>query len=114
MPVTETTESQKETKEKLKKLRRETSVSLDEVENLMKHTYYSQGKDINKGEKLQSLLEEWPFLFQEVRMAAHFHELTVVSLKETFLNSSEDVKDLLLSYFDEKEENLFHYVEETC
>lgn len=30
---------------------------------------------------------------------------------------SEDVKDmvfLLLSYFDEKEENLFHYVEQTC
>ncbi|KAF7649572.1 hypothetical protein LDENG_00139390, partial [Lucifuga dentata] len=30
---------------------------------------------------------------------------------------SEDVKDmvlLLLCYFDEKEENLFHYVEETC
>lgn len=30
---------------------------------------------------------------------------------------SEDVKDmvhLLLSYFDEKEENLFHYVEESC
>ena len=30
---------------------------------------------------------------------------------------SEDLKDmllLLLSYFDEKEENLFHYVEETC
>ena len=30
---------------------------------------------------------------------------------------SEDVKDmvlLLLSYFNEKEENLFHYVEQTC
>lgn len=30
---------------------------------------------------------------------------------------SEDLKDmvlLLLTYFDEKEENLFHYVEETC
>ncbi|XP_072565115.1 uncharacterized protein [Paramormyrops kingsleyae] len=156
MPVTETAESQKVKKEKLKKLQ-ETNVSLDEVENLMKQTYYSQRKDINKGEDMQFLLEEWPFLFQEVGMAVHFHELTGVSLKETFLNSlekkgkrlldfmrntcadkskrvlqavtklkilrgqlegcSEDMKDmvlLLLSYFDEKEENLFHHVEETC
>ncbi|XP_039477037.1 uncharacterized protein LOC120443128 [Oreochromis aureus] len=157
MPVTETTESQKEKKEKMKRLHRETNVSLDEVENLMKCTYYSQRKDINNGEELQTLLEEWPFLFQEVGMAVHFYELTGVSLKETFLNSlekkgkrlldfmrntcadkskrvlqavtklqilrgqlqgcSEDVKDmvlLLLSYFDEREENLFRHVEQTC
>lgn len=90
-------------------------------------------------------------------MIVHFHDLTGVSLKETFLSNvekkgklvldfmrgvsadknklvlqavtklkilrgqlegcSEDVKDLvllILSYFNEKEENLFCYVEETC
>ncbi|KAK0140165.1 hypothetical protein N1851_022919 [Merluccius polli] len=133
------------------------SFSPDEVKTLMKSTYYSQRKETNQGTDLQILMEEWPFLFQEIGMAIHFQELTGVALKETFLASvekkgkrlldfmqticadkskqvlqavkklkilrgqlegcSEDVKDmvlLLLSYFNEKEENLFHYVEDTC
>ncbi|KAI1892149.1 hypothetical protein AGOR_G00151010 [Albula goreensis] len=157
MPVSETPESQQEKKDKMKALSEQTAFSPDEVKTLMKCTYYSQRKDINKGTELQSLLEEWPFLFQEIGMTVHFQELTGVSLKETFLTiiekkgkrlldfmrticaekskrilqavtkldilrgqlegCSENVKDmvlLLLSYFDDKEENLFHYVDQTC
>ncbi|XP_071330210.1 uncharacterized protein [Trachinotus anak] len=157
MPVSERPESQQEKKDKMKVLSEQTDFSPDEVKTLMKCTYYSQRRDINKGTELQSLLEEWPFLFQEIGMTVHFQELTGVSLKETFLTSiekkgkrlldfmrtvcaekskrilqavtkldilrgqlegcSEDVKDmvlLLLPYFDDKEENLFHYVDQTC
>ncbi|KAK2885101.1 hypothetical protein Q8A73_021575 [Channa argus] len=157
MPVSETPESQQEKKENMKVLSEQNNFSPDEVRALMKCTYYSQRKDIIKGTALQSLMEEWPFLFHEIGMTVHFQELTGVSLKETFLTSvekkgkhlldfmrttcaekskrilqlvtklkilrgqlegcSEDIKDmvlLLLCYFDEKEETLFHYAEETC
>ncbi|KAM8729082.1 uncharacterized protein AB9X84_026423 [Acanthopagrus schlegelii] len=157
MPLSETPESQQQKKDKMKALSEQTNFSPGEVETLMKCTYYSQRKEINQGTDLQSLMEEWPFLFQEIGMTVHFQELTGISLKETFLTNvekkgkrlldlmrtmcankskrilqavtkleilrgqlegcSEDVKDmvlLLLSYFDEKEENLFHYVEQTC
>lgn len=157
MPVSETPESQQEKKDRMKALSEQTNFSPGEVDTLMKCTYYSQRKEINKGTDLQSLMEEWPFLFQEIGMTVYFQELTGILLKETFLTNvekkgkrlldfmrticadkskrvlqavtkleilrgqldgcSEDVKDmvlLLLSYFDEKEENLFHYVEQTC
>ncbi|XP_050923679.1 uncharacterized protein LOC108891394 [Lates calcarifer] len=157
MPVSETPESQQEKKDKMKALSEQTNFSPGEIETLMKCTYYSQRKDINKGTDLQSLMEGWPFLFKEIGMTVHFQELTGILLKETFLTNvekkgkrlldfmrnscadksrrvlqaatkleilrgqlegcSEDVKDmvlLLLSYFDEKEENLFHYVDQTC
>lgn len=157
LPVTETTETQQKKKDEMKMLSEQLNPSPDEVRSLMKSTYYSQRKEINKGTDLQTLLEEWPFLFQEIGMGVHFEELTGVPLKETFLSNvekkgdrllnfmrtvcadkskkflqlvtnlqvlrgrkegcSEDLKDmllLLLCYFDEKEQNLFHYVEETC
>ncbi|XP_022077878.1 uncharacterized protein LOC110971785 [Acanthochromis polyacanthus] len=157
MPLDETLETLQEKKDKMKVLNEQTNFSPDDVKVLMKCTYYTQRKEINKGTDLQSLVEDWPFLFQEIGMTVHFQELTGVSLKETFLNSiekkgkrlldfiknicaakskrvlqvvtrlevlrgqlegcSEDVKDmvlLLLSYFDEKEQSLFHYVEATC
>ncbi|XP_035999502.1 uncharacterized protein LOC118564740 isoform X2 [Fundulus heteroclitus] len=157
LPVSETSESQQEKKEKMKILNEQTSFRPEEVKTLMKSTYYSQRKAINEGADLQILMEEWPLLFQEIGMGIHFEELTGVSLKQTFLTSlekkgkrlldflkttcadkskrvletviklqiqrgqqkgcAEDVMDmilLLLSYFDEKEEILFHYIEETC
>ena len=157
LPVSETAETQQKKKDEMKMLSEQLNPSPDEVRSLMKSTYYSQRKEINKGTDLQTLLEEWPFLFQEIGMGVHFEELTGVPLKETFLSNvekkgdrllnfmrtvcadkskkflqlvtnlqvlrgrkegcSEDLKDmllLLLCYFDEKEENLFHYVEETC
>ncbi|XP_019110214.2 uncharacterized protein LOC109137138 [Larimichthys crocea] len=156
MPVTETLETQQEKKEKMKMLYEQGTFSPDEVKTLMECTYYSQRKAINKGTALQILREEWPFLFYEIGMCAHYQELTGLPLKETFLKSiekkgkrllnfmatvcanttkrifetvtklkfqrgqlegcSDDIKDmvlLLLSYFNEKEESLFHYVEET-
>ena len=157
MPVSETPKSPQEKRDKMKVLSEQTNVSPEEVETLMKCTYYSQRKDVNDGKDLHSLLEEWPFLFHDIGMTVHFKELTGVSLTEIFISSvekkgkrlldfmrticagkckrvlvavtkleilrgqlkgcSEDVKDmvlLLLAYFDEKEENLFHYIDETC
>ena len=157
MPVSETPKSLQEKRDKIKVLSEQTNVSPEEVETLMKCTYYSQRKDVNNGKDLHSLLEEWPFLFHDIGMTVHFKELTGVSLTEIFISSvekkgkrlldfmrticagkakrvlvavtkleilrgqlkgcSEDVKDmvlLLLAYFDEKEENLFHYIDETC
>ncbi|KAF6724416.1 hypothetical protein FQA47_014488 [Oryzias melastigma] len=58
---------------------------IDLVKELVKCTYYTQRKDINKGASIQKLCEEWPFLFNEVGMAEHFQELTGVNLIETFL-----------------------------
>ncbi|MEQ2195926.1 hypothetical protein XENOCAPTIV_020530, partial [Xenoophorus captivus] len=156
LAVSETSESQQEKQKQMKVLSEQTSFSPEEVKTLMKCTYYSQRKAINKGADLQILIEEWPFLFLEIGMSVQFEELTGVPLKQTFLTSlekkakrllhflettcadkskrvleavvklrmqrgllkgsSEDVKGmmLLLSYFDEKEETFFHYVEETC
>lgn len=157
MPASETTVSLQEKKLKMKVLSEQANFNPDEVKTLMKTTYYSQRKAINKGTNLSVLMEEWPFLFQEVGMTVHFQELSGVSLKETFVTCvekkgkrlldfmrticaekskqvlqvvtklkilrgqlegcSEDIIDMVLllpSFFNEKEENLFHYVEDTC
>lgn len=49
MPVSETMESQQEKKEKMKVLSEHTAFTTDEVETLMKCTYYSQQNDMDKG-----------------------------------------------------------------
>ncbi|KAK1903813.1 putative 4-diphosphocytidyl-2-C-methyl-D-erythritol kinase [Dissostichus eleginoides] len=133
LPLGETEESQQEKKEKLRR------------------------KQVNQGTNIKSLLQEWPFWFDDLGMAVHFKELTGSELQETFTRNldlkgkrllnymntvavykskrllqaltkfkvmrgelsgcSEDVKDmvlLLLSYFDEKEDTMFCYVEDTC
>ncbi|KAG7455529.1 hypothetical protein MATL_G00257680 [Megalops atlanticus] len=87
MPVSETPESQQEKKVCSLSTFILSNFSPAEVKTLMKCTYYSQHKEINKGTDLQSLMEEWPFLFQEIGMTVQ--ELTGVSLKETFLTSVE-------------------------
>lgn len=123
----------------------------------MKSTFYTQRQQVNQGKHIKSLLQEWPFWFDDLGIAVHFKELTGSGLQETFprnldlkgkrllnyMNTvavykskrllqavpkfkvmrgelsgcSEDVKDmvlLLLSYFDEKEDTMFCYVEDTC
>lgn len=89
MPISETLESQQEKKDKLKILSEQATFCPEEVKTLMKDTYFSQRKAINSGTDLQSLMEEWPFLFKEIGMIVHFHDLTGVSLKETFLSNVE-------------------------
>lgn len=69
----------------MKALSEQTNFSPGEVETLMKCNYYFQRKEINKGIDLQSIVEEWPFLFQEIGMTVQ--ELTGVSLKESFLTN---------------------------
>ncbi|XP_057183314.1 uncharacterized protein LOC130549994 [Triplophysa rosa] len=157
LPLNETEESQLDKRQQMKMISKTSTVDPEVVGTLLKATYYTQRQDINKGTSMQQLCENWPFLFQEFGMCAHFKQLTGIDLKEMFLNSldkkgqrllnflktvggdrkkqvlqaaaklevmrgqiegcSEDFKDmvlLLLAYFDDKEEMMFHYVEECC
>nr|XP_057907854.1 uncharacterized protein LOC131104559 [Doryrhamphus excisus] len=156
LPLGETLETLQQKKEQLKKMSQQCDVNPQEVKRLMKLTFYMQRKQVNQGESLKCLLEEWPFWFREVGMEAHFKALTGISLKETFtqnvdlkgkrllnylntvcsnksktflqslmklktargelIGCSEDLKEmvlLLLSWFNEKEEAMFCYVEDT-
>ncbi|XP_047658933.1 uncharacterized protein LOC125139371 isoform X2 [Tachysurus fulvidraco] len=83
LPLSETVDSQLEKNEEMKMFKK--NYSTDVVKELVKCTYYTQRKDINKGASIQKLCQERPFLFNEVGMPAHFQELTGVNLMETFL-----------------------------
>ncbi|KAL1246706.1 hypothetical protein QQF64_034363, partial [Cirrhinus molitorella] len=157
MPLGETAESQQQSRDKLKSLSKQNAPNQDVVKQLTRSTFYIQRKEVNNGKEIKYLLEDWPFLFDEIGMAVHFEELTGVSLKETFVRNldlkgerllnylktvavnkskrlvqsftniqlmrrehtgpSGDLLEmvlLLLSYFDEKEDVMFTYVEDTC
>ncbi|RXN24333.1 hypothetical protein ROHU_022255 [Labeo rohita] len=157
MHLGETTESQQQSRDELKSLSKQNAPNQDVVKQLTRSTFYTQRKEVNNGKEIKYLLEDWPFLFDEIGMAVHFEELTGVSLKETFVRNldlkgerllnylktvavnkskrlvqsftniqlmrrehtgpSGDVLEmvlLLLSYFDEKEDVMFTYVEDTC
>lgn len=157
MPLGETAESQQQSRDELKSLSKQNAPNQDVVKQLTRSTFYTQRKEVNNGKEIKYLLEDWPFLFDEIGMAVHFEELTGVSLKETFVRNL-DLKGerllnylktvavnkskrlvqsftniqlmrrehtgpsgnvlemvlLLLSYFDEKEDVMFTYVEDTC
>lgn len=87
MPITETQESQNEKREKMRNLWEQGTFNPDEVKELVESTYYSQRKAINGGTALQTLREEWPFLFHEIGISSHYRELTGQPLTETFLRS---------------------------
>lgn len=156
LPLGETAESQQQKKDELKHLFLQNEQSPEPLKRLMKTTFYSQRQEVNQGNDIKSLLESWPYWFCEVGMTVHFHELTGVDLKETFLKNVEQKGErllnflktvgfnkskrfyqaatklpmmtgehsgcthvtemvlLLLAYFDEKEDVMFHYVEDTC
>ncbi|XP_063054121.1 uncharacterized protein LOC134468409 isoform X2 [Engraulis encrasicolus] len=157
LPLGETTESQQQSQEELKRLSKENAPNQDVVKKLTRSTFYTQRKEVNNGKEIKHFLADWPFLFDDVGMAVHFEELTGVSPKETFLRNldlkgerllhylktvavnkskallqaftkiqlmvrehtgpSDKVLEmvlLLLSYFNEKEESMFTYVEDTC
>ncbi|CAL8351185.1 unnamed protein product [Merluccius merluccius] len=157
IPLGETAESQQQSREELQSLSKQNAPNQDVVKQLTRSTFYTQRKEVNSGKEIKYLLEDWPFLFDEIGMAVHFEELTGVSLKETFIRnldlkgerllnylktvavnkskrffqaaakiqmmrgehtgSSDDVLQvvlLLLCYFDEKEDVMFSYVEDTC
>ncbi|KAG9269206.1 hypothetical protein AMEX_G16209 [Astyanax mexicanus] len=98
MPVTETLESQNEKKGKMRCLWEQATFNPDEVKELMESTYYSQSKEINSGTALQTLREEWPFLFHEIGISAHYQELTGLPLTQTFLKSVEKKGKQLLNF----------------
>ncbi|PWA17130.1 hypothetical protein CCH79_00020894, partial [Gambusia affinis] len=101
----------------------------EDVKELIKSTYYTQRKDINKGTSILKLCQEWPFLFHETGMAEHFQQLTGISLMETFFTNldkkgerivnflktvfAQKEKQVLESILNEKEEHMFHYAEKT-
>ncbi|KAK1896096.1 30S ribosomal protein S5 [Dissostichus eleginoides] len=84
LPLGETEESQQEKKEKLRVMSKQTDVNPEEVKLLMKSTFYTQRKQVNQGTNIKSLLQEWPFWFDDLGMAVHFKELTGSELQETF------------------------------
>ncbi|KAL2097021.1 hypothetical protein ACEWY4_006228 [Coilia grayii] len=157
LPLEETSETQQEKKEKLKVMAHKPDANPQEVKDLMKATYYTQRKQVNLGEHVKQLFDEWPFWFEELGMAVHFKQLTGIDLIDTFsrnvdlkgkrllnylntvcptkskrflqaltklkmvrgeaIGCSEDLKEmilLLLCYFDDQENAMFCYVEETC
>ncbi|KAK7889406.1 hypothetical protein WMY93_024966 [Mugilogobius chulae] len=100
-------------------------------------------QDINKGMSIHELKEQWPLLFNDAGMAAHYKELVGKNLFQTFFDNvdapkckpvlnrlirfqSEKSNDegcseeiiqmvlLLMAHFQEEEELLFHFVEDTC
>ncbi|KAK7891648.1 hypothetical protein WMY93_023611 [Mugilogobius chulae] len=76
-------------------------------------------QDINKGMSIHELKEQWPLLFNDAGMAAHYKELVGKNLFQTFFDNV-DKKEiiqmvlLLMAHFQEEEELLFHFVEDTC
>ncbi|KAF6736296.1 hypothetical protein FQA47_017270 [Oryzias melastigma] len=99
LPLGETTESQLAKKEKLKKLLHECGANPDEMKHLMEMTFYTQRKEVNHDKAIKSLLDEWPFWFEEQGMAVHFKELTGLDLKQTFLRNLDLKGKRLLIYF---------------
>lgn len=70
------------------------------VKELINSTYFTQCKEINSDATIKNLSQEWLFLFREDGMAAHFQELTGVSLIEFFL-----------AHVDKKEARLLNFLE---
>ncbi|XP_040894564.1 uncharacterized protein LOC121182230 [Toxotes jaculatrix] len=98
LSLPETEESQLEKKEKMKMFEQMNYTS-DAVKELIKSTYFMQRRDINNGTSIQKLSQQWPFLFEEVGMAAHFQELTGESLIESFLANVDKKGARLLNFF---------------
>lgn len=71
----------------------------DDVKELMKSTYFTQCKEINHVVSIKKLSQDWPFLFKEVGMAAHFQDLTGVTLIDSFLANVGKKGPRLLNFF---------------
>ncbi|XP_054915752.1 uncharacterized protein LOC129379148 isoform X1 [Poeciliopsis prolifica] len=121
----------------MKKMFKDKKYAAEDVKELIKSTYYTQRKDINKGTSILTLCQERPFLFHETGMEEHFQQLTGISLTEAFFTNLDKKAErilnslfklasekgqssgctemilLLLAFFGEKEEQMFHYVEKT-
>lgn len=98
MPLGETTESQQQSRDELKSLSKQSAPNQDVVKQLTRSTFYTQRKEVNNGKEIKYLLEDWPFLFDEIGMAVHFEELSGVSLKETFVKNLDLKGERLLNY----------------
>ena len=98
LPRGETHESQQEKKEKMKIMSQRNDGTQEEIKLLMKLTFYTQREQVNQGENIQFLLEEWLFLFSPLGMKVHFMELTGIELKETFARNLDLKGERLLNY----------------
>ncbi|KAK7891647.1 hypothetical protein WMY93_023610 [Mugilogobius chulae] len=141
----------------MKNMFKERSDSTENVKRLVQSTFVTQRQDINKGMSIHELKEQWPLLFNDAGMAAHYKELVGKNLFQTFFDNvdkkgkrllnflkkvdapkckpvlnrlirfqSEKSNDegcseeiiqmvlLLMAHFQEEEELLFHFVEDTC
>ena len=98
LPLGETPEGQQEKKKKLRRMSQQTNANPEEIKQLMKLTFYTQRKQVNKGKNIKDLLEGWPSWFSELGMGVHFKELTEIALKETFMQNVDLKRKRLLNY----------------
>ncbi|KAF3851553.1 hypothetical protein F7725_013325 [Dissostichus mawsoni] len=82
LPLGETEESQQEKKEKLRVMSKQTDANPEEVKLLVKSTFYTQRKQVNQGKNIKSLLQEWPFWFDDLGMAVTSRNSQEVSFKK--------------------------------
>lgn len=52
------------------------------VETLLKQTYNLQRRDINAGNDINTLIEDWPFLFTVDGLLGHFNELVGIDVRK--------------------------------
>lgn len=62
LPHCETTETQKQTQDELKKMHRETGSDITSFVRKMEVTFFCQRKDIVGGMEVDDLIKEWPYL----------------------------------------------------
>uniref|UniRef100_A0A8C1XB01 Uncharacterized protein n=1 Tax=Cyprinus carpio TaxID=7962 RepID=A0A8C1XB01_CYPCA len=98
LPIEETQESQQQKMEKLQLMFQRSDANPEEVNCLMKSTFYTQRQHVNQGKSIKCLREEWPFWFDELGMSVHFKELTGIDLKETFTRNLDLKGKRLLDY----------------
>lgn len=82
-------EAQKKMKEELHKMFEENEKDENKIGTLMMSTFASQRRDVLNEKDTQTLMEEWPYLFNTIGLKAHFKQLTGVHINEEF---QEDMK----------------------
>ncbi|XP_054720517.1 LOW QUALITY PROTEIN: uncharacterized protein LOC129230137 [Uloborus diversus] len=71
----------------------------DRAIELMKETYYQQRMAINKNAVMEELMVNWPIMFTERGIEAHFHLLSDIKLTDVLRNSVLSKGRSLLSFF---------------
>ncbi|XP_071838988.1 uncharacterized protein [Apostichopus japonicus] len=100
LPEGESGESQRKIMNELKSLWESGTGKTKDVKNKMIHTYATQRKDINEKDcVLTDIIENWPFLFEEEYLLAHFKKLMGFDIMEKMSSNFEHRVPKLYRYF---------------